>query len=114
MPCTGPVVQPQPATFGLFLRDFQALASPEAFDTLVIDTPALLAQQRGDPTITIAAIFAGQVDDRPGQRVFIVALHQHPALGGSGLPQNSTSTALGNSQLLLRMPHRLPPAFGAQ
>ena len=39
-PDTRPVIEPQPPSFGLFLRNFQPLLTPDALDTLVVHTPS--------------------------------------------------------------------------
>ena len=50
------VGQPEPAAFGLLMRDLKPLALPDTLDPLVVDCPARLAQQFGDLAIAIAAV----------------------------------------------------------
>ena len=69
---TGPVIEPQPASFRLARRDFQPLPPPDTLHPLGIDAPARGPQQRGDAPIAVAAIFASQPDDRRTQRRFII------------------------------------------
>ena len=71
----GSVVDPQPASLGLLCRHFQPLPSPDAFDPLVVHTPALAAEQCRDPAITVATIGAGQPYDGRGQSRFMVAIN---------------------------------------
>ena len=101
---TRPVIQPQPTSLGLLGGYLQPLASPDAFDTLVVHMPALCSQQRRDPSITVAAILARQTDDRsqsaaprhPPRWVDSVASsaagREH---GRHGVPRPDTSPARG-------------------
>jgi hypothetical protein len=41
---TGSIIQPQAGPFRLFVRYFQALATPDAFHTLVVNVPALMTE----------------------------------------------------------------------
>ncbi len=70
-PDTGPVVEPEPTPLGLFGRDFQPLAPPDAFYPLVVHIPAIGPQQGRDAPIAVTAILARQVDDRGRQRLLV-------------------------------------------
>ena len=50
------IIEPQTASFRLFLRDFEPRLSPDTLHPLVVDDPALIAQQTCDPTLSIATI----------------------------------------------------------
>ena len=50
------IVEPEPASLGLLLRDLEPFASPDAFHPLCIDRPAFAAEQRGDPAVAVSAI----------------------------------------------------------
>src|SRR4029077_14861870 len=52
------VGQPEPAALGLFVGDFEPLASPDALDPLVVDRPARLTKQPGDLAIAVAAVLS--------------------------------------------------------
>ena len=67
---TGSIIQPESPALGLPLGDFQALLAPDPLDTLVIDPPALTAQQRCDATVAVATkataqLTAGMLDGTP-------------------------------------------------
>ena len=64
---TGPVVQPKPSSFRLFLRHFKPLTPPDPVHTPNTDPPAFSIEKRCDPTITVATILLGQVDDCLGE-----------------------------------------------
>jgi hypothetical protein len=65
---------------------------------------ARIAQQSGDPSIPIAALSLGQLDDVGGQCHLIIGCLQRLALGGTVLPQNLAGPAFRDAQLA---PHRL-------
>ena len=50
------VVQPQTSPLRLFAGHLQPIAPPQALDPLVVDLPAGVAQQGGDPAIAVTAI----------------------------------------------------------
>ena len=112
-PHTGAIVQPQPGPFGLFCGYFEPLTVPDALDPLVVHVPACGTQQCGDPAIAVTPIFAGQVGDRLGQRIFIVTLNKYAPLCRSRLPQYTTSPALRHAQRLLNVPNHSSASFGA-
>jgi hypothetical protein len=59
---------------------------PDAFDSILASLPTELLQQRRDPAISIAAILAGQRNDGPSQRIFVLTLGRPLTLHASGLP----------------------------
>lgn len=78
---------------------------------LAIDAPACAAQQRGDAAIAIAAIGAGQPNNRRGQRRFVVAHPVRLALDRARLANGPASPPFRDAQPLLQMDHAL--ALGA-
>jgi hypothetical protein len=79
------IVQPQPATFLLLLRYFQALLAPDPLHSLVIYPPALRAQQCRNPAIPVSAVLRGQLTNPYCQRLFIRQPLYPIFLGGSRL-----------------------------
>jgi len=66
-------LEPETASFGLFGRNLQPLASPDALDPLVVDHPACVAAQKGgDTAVAIAAVTTGKLDDVLGKLPFVV------------------------------------------
>jgi hypothetical protein len=59
-PDARPVVEPEPPSLGLLLRNLQPLLAPETFDPLMVDLPAVPFQKGGDPTIPIATVSGSQ------------------------------------------------------
>src|SRR5262249_57867565 len=57
------VGQPEPAALGLLMGNLQPLTLPDTLDPLVVDCPALLAQQRSDLAIAIAAVFPRKLNN---------------------------------------------------
>ena len=112
-PHAGALVQPQPATRLLFLWHPQPFPTPDPLHPIPSHIPARALQQHRDPAIPITAIFTGQLNDRSGQRVFIVALCSHVSLRPSPLPQQPAGMPLGYSILLASMFDRATPPFGA-
>ena len=112
-PHTGTIIQPQPGPFGLFCGYFEALSAPDPFNPFVVHLPAFGTQQCSDPPIAVTPIFAGQVDDRVGQCIFIVTLNKYAPLCRSRLPQDTTSPALRHAQLSLNVPNHSSTSFGA-
>ncbi len=112
-PHTGAIVQPQTRSFGLFSGYSEALTAPDPFNPLVVYLPAFGTQQGIDPPIAVTPILAGQVDDRLGQRIFIVALKEYATLCRSGLPQYTTGPAFRHAQFSLNVPDHSSTSFGA-
>ena len=93
-PDAGAVVEPQTPSLGLFLGHLQPLAPPQAQGTLVVDLPAGVAQQGGDPPVSVATVLAGQRDHVRDQAVLVVTAARDAALGRAMLPQHPASAAL--------------------
>lgn len=62
-PDAGAVIQPQPAPFGLLLRDPEPLAPPDTHDPAMADRPALRLQQGMHPAVAIPPVLAGKAQD---------------------------------------------------
>ena len=90
------VLQSQPAAFGLFMGDFQSLASPDPLDPLVIDEPAGLLQQPGDLAIAVAAVLLGKRDGVGSELLFVFKAPRYLALRRAVLPERRTGAALGD------------------
>jgi len=93
------VGQPEPAALGLFVGDFEPLASPDALDPLVVDRPARLTKQPGDLAIAVAAVLSSQLDDIGREPFLILTTTRDFALRRAVLPERRTGAALGNMQL---------------
>ncbi len=112
-PDAGAVVEPQPPAFRLSGRYFEPLTPPDALYPLGVDPPAFGSQQGGNAPIAVAAVCAGQPDDRRAQRRFVIARQARLALGRAGLANRTTGAPLRNPQFLPQMRDALAPAFGA-
>ena len=56
------VIQPQASFLWLLWWDFQPFSLPKPFDPLVIDMPASVTQESGNPTITVTAVLAAKLE----------------------------------------------------
>src|SRR5262245_63170190 len=93
------VGQPEPASFGLFIRDLQPLASPDALDPLVVDYPACLAQQFGDLAISVAAVLPGKLDSIGGETLLVLTAARGLSLRRAMLPERRAGATLGDMQI---------------
>ncbi len=109
----GPVVEPQPASLGLLCRHFQPLPSPDAFDPLVVHTPALAAEQCRDPAITVATIGAGQPYDGRGQSRLMVAIDTPIALRRAWLADGPAHPTFGQRVPRANLTNTAPATLGA-
>ena len=83
---TGAFTKPEPSLLRLPGRDLQPLAPPDPLDPLVVDQPAGLAQQGGDPAIAIAAVSARQFDDVGREPCLVIPAPRRLALCRAVLP----------------------------
>ncbi len=81
----GRISKPQSSPRLLFLRHLQPLAAPDPLHSVFAHLPTGFLQLDGDASISIPAILAGQRDDGPGQRVFVVPLRGLVALRAAWL-----------------------------
>ena len=68
-------IEPQPAAFRLSGGHFEPFLAPNAGYPLVIDMPAIVAQEPRDPSIPIASICARQQRDLRPERLLVRAHH---------------------------------------
>jgi hypothetical protein len=99
-PYTRAVVQPQADTRLLLLWNLQPLAAPDSFHAILAYIPAGFAQLNRDAPVAVSAILAGQRNDGPGQRVFVVPLCGLIALRAAWLINQLARMALTRSALL--------------
>ena len=92
------VVQPEPSTLRLLLRNLKPFTSPDPLNSLVVDVPTKSAEQRGDPAIAIPAILGGQVDDIPGQPFLISGWLQLSTLCCTWLIEDLAGSTLCNAE----------------
>ena len=59
-PDAGSVIEPEPAAFRLFGRDFQPFLLPDPLNSLVIDMPAFTSQKLLNPSVSITSVPAGE------------------------------------------------------
>ena len=109
----GSIIEPEPTTFRLFLRDFQPLPSPNALHPFGIDVPSFRTKQRGDTPIAIATIMGRQTDGRRRESIFVRTTDRNLALGGSVLTHRLAGPALRNSQNVLKMINTASTTGGA-
>lgn len=84
-PDAASVVEPQSSARLLLSGNFESFATPDTLHSILACTPARLLPQRRDPPVAVAAVLAGQADDRLPQPVFVVALGGLIALGSPRL-----------------------------
>ena len=113
-PNAGAVIEPQPGPLGLLAGNLEPLPTPDPLHALVVHIPARVSEQARDPAVAIAAILGSQVEDSPCQGSLVITLDQHPALGGSGLPDHLASPTFRDMKGRCDMADRLPAPFGAQ
>jgi hypothetical protein len=106
------IVEPQPASWSLPLRNFQALASPYTLDSVLADPPAIALQERRDAAIAIPAILTDKTDDRSRKSIFVLTLRRPIALRASWLIHQSACFAFTQS-LSLSVVHRRSSALRA-
>ena len=78
-------------------RDFQPLLSPEPLAPLVIDLPPFPTEYCRDPSVSVSALWGGQIHDLGHPSGLIIADMPFPSLGRPTLPQHSTGPTFGNS-----------------
>ena len=68
--------------------------------------------QRRDLTISVTFILAGEIDDRPGERIAVLTRCRSIALRAAWLVHRPARPALAQA-LILSMIYRCPPSFRA-
>ena len=71
-PHTAPIVEPQSPAFGLPSRHLQAFSPPDAFDSLVVHSPALPSQHCVDPGRAISLVHRRKFNDPARQPVLVI------------------------------------------
>ena len=107
------VIEPEPASLRLFLRNLQPLPPPDPLDALDVHHPPGAQQHGCDPSIAISAVLGGERDDVGGQSRLIIRHRWNLALCGSMLAKNTTRKALGDAMLGNDMIHAGTAAGGA-
>ena len=107
------VIEPEPASLRLLLRNLQPLQPPDPLDAFDVHHPPSVPQQGCDPSIAITAVLVGERDDVGGQSRFIIRHRWYLALCGSMLAKNPTRKALGYAMLGNDMIHAGTAAGGA-
>ncbi len=92
------VIQPQPASFRLFVRNLEPFAPPDALYPFETDGPAILLKQPVDTSVAITPETGSQANDRPCQDILIGPASWQLALRRSMLTEHRTGTALGYLQ----------------
>ena len=108
------VGEPQASPFRLFLRDFQALASPESFHAFMIHSPALAPQERRDASIAVSPILRRQLDQPRDQAGLVVGHTAVVPLRRPRLRQHPTGPSFRDAQVVPDMVHRLASSGRAQ
>ena len=72
-PDAAAVIEPQSASFLLFLRNFQSFFPPDPLHSFMIDTPALCPEQGSNTAIPVSSIVAGQSYHPTPQCIFILS-----------------------------------------
>lgn len=103
------VVEPQPSSWLLPLRELQPFATPDPLDSVLVHLPACTLQQRCDPAISVASILTGKCNDGLSQAIFVFAPCRPVALRASGLPQQKARMPLTRATLT-GMAHRTAPS----
>jgi hypothetical protein len=98
------------------LSAWAAYGEPSALtlpDPLVVDCPARLAQERGDLTITIAAVLPGKLDNIGCETLLVTTTARELALRRAMLPERRTGATLGDMQLRSDLLNAGPATRGA-
>jgi hypothetical protein len=107
------ISQPQPPSRPLFLRYFQPFAPPDPLHVILAYMPAAIPQQRGDPPVAVAPVFAGECHDLSRQSIFVGSIKHRVALCSSPLPQQPAGMPLRYLVILACMPDRATPPLRA-
>jgi len=81
-PDAGFVIEPEPAAFRLFGRDFQPFLLPDPLNSLVIEMPAFTSQKLLNPSVSITSVPAGEFNGSSSQSFVEGTLPGGMPLGG--------------------------------
>src|SRR3954452_25347283 len=87
------IIEPEPASLRLLLRNLQPLQPPDSLDAFDVHHPPGGLQQGCDPSIAITAVLGGERDDVGGQSRLIIRHRWNLALCESMLAKNPTRKA---------------------
>ena len=93
--------------------DAEPLTLPYALHPLVVRDPAIGPQHGRDTTMAVAAILAGQADNRRSQSFLVIGDNTIASLRRSRLSQIPARPAFRETELLLNMGNTTPAALGA-
>ena len=93
-PYVGPIVEPEPPPFRLFLLNKWVLSPPDPNNTLGIRASAVAPEQCGDLSIAGATKLTGKLDDRSRQRALVIMTLRLSPQGRSMLPHHLAGSAL--------------------
>src|ERR671917_624757 len=79
-PDAGAVVEPEPASGSVLLRDLEPFTAPDALNPIPAHAPARDLQQGGDPPVAVAAVLGGKGHDRSGECILVSSEGGHIAL----------------------------------
>jgi len=99
-PHTGAVIEPQASARLLPLRNLQPFTAPDPLHAVFADLPSGPPQQCRDPPISVAAVLAGEFNDGPGQRIFVIAQRRLIALRAAWLIHQLARMSLTRATLL--------------
>ncbi len=94
------IIEPQAASFGLFLRYFEPFLAPDTLHPLVIDQPALITQHRSHSAVAVPAVLTGQAYDLSSQDFFVIQYTLIISLCGSRLSDHPAGAPFGDMQSL--------------
>ncbi len=108
------VVEPQPTSLRLPLRDLQPLLPPDPLHPLVLHPPALDAERVRDASLAVAAESTRESHDITSERPLVTRHSPRPALGRAWLPEHPARSPLRRPELLTYTHHTTSSALGAQ
>ena len=110
-PHAGAIVQPQPASRPMLLRNLEPLTTPDPLNPVFPHLPARCLQQRGDAAIAVASVLGRQGDDGTGQPILVDRHGGHVALRAAVLADDPAGVALREAVLLLDRVDCLPASL---
>jgi len=112
-PDARPIIEPQTAFPGLFLRNLQPFTMPQAFNPLVIDMPTRITQQRCNTAVAISTILSGKFDHISDEALFIFSAPGHVALCSAMLTKYAAGPAFRDAQPATYLINALAPTCRA-
>src|SRR5579859_2883596 len=106
------IVEPQPSTRLLLLRNRQPFATPDALDSILANMPVRSPQQRRDAPVTVASVLTGQLNDGLRESILVFALCRLIPLRAAWLVHQLARTSFTHP-MLARMCNRTAPSLRA-